>query len=47
MKKKKNSIKISLTKKPINFHSVQKFPPLSTMTIQIPKLPKIIVSRKW
>jgi hypothetical protein len=40
MKIKKNSTRISLTKKPTNFHNVPKFPPLSTMVVQIPRLSK-------
>jgi hypothetical protein len=37
--KKKNSTRRSLIKK-TNFHNVQKFPPFSVMTIQIPRPPK-------
>jgi hypothetical protein len=37
MKKKKKNTKRNMTKK-TNFHSVPKFHPLPTTTIQIPKL---------
>jgi hypothetical protein len=38
MKKKKNSTRKSLTKKPTNFHNVPKFPSLSITVVQIFRL---------
>jgi hypothetical protein len=37
-KKKKKSTRKSLTKRPLNFHNVPEFPPLSIVAIRIPML---------